>query len=584
MGSEGATGGGTSVDRRRWVVVARIVACVLACAAGWPAIAAAEPSIEIISWPEYGTWGSVSGRVSGVDFATHHVAAYIQVEGGGWWTKPTFENLTVPIASDGTFSINVTTYWLDAYATIHAVVLLSEAIPPPEARGSGAFPQHPGFLDTALRHRHGPTVEFAGRTWAVKEAPAPAQVGPGANSFSADPSDVWVDGDGLHLTVRHRDDRWWSTEVFLAESLGYGTYAFQTNSRVDNLDIHVTFGAFTWDPFGQNAAGGSPHREIDFEDSRWGDPAAPNSQMVVQPFDVAGNLHRYVLPDQSVDPALTRFFTWEPDQIEFVTLGGHHAPFDYPESAVIERWVYRHDPDSGHFVPPAGDEAFRFNLWLNNPGSDGSPSPGPASGTDTEVVVNDFAFTPALIWESATGAWADAHWQGRLDLTVPAGGEVMVVRSGRVEMNDDRTGAAGAASLGLRGGLVYVSGTGQLEITGSVRVDEGAALAVDGTLAAGEVVIAPAGVLSGSGTIDAPTVTIGGVLSPGGSNGSLGKMTIDGSLTLGGGGGGGGLTFQSVTSGGSDAVLVPEPGASAMLAVLGLWLTLAATIRCRRTA
>ena len=41
---------------------------------------------------------------------------------------------------------------------------------------------------------------------------------------------------------------------------------------------NAVFGAFTWDPYGDDAAvSGWPYREIDIEFSRWGSPAALNS-------------------------------------------------------------------------------------------------------------------------------------------------------------------------------------------------------------------------------------------------------------------------------------------------------------------
>ena len=145
----------------------------------------------------------------------------------------------------------------------------------------------------------------------------------------------------------------------------------------------------------------------------------------------------------------------------------------------------------------------------------------------------------------------------------------MVVRSGHVEVSDDRTGAAGAASLGLRGGEVHVSTTGQLEITGFARVDGEAHLTVDGTLAAAEVIVAPGGVLSGSGTIQAATVTIGGVLSPGASNGVFGALAVPGGATA------DAAVFVpagGTLGGGAVAAHVPEPGTWALLlvAMLGL--------------
>ena len=125
------------------------------------------------------------------------------------------------------------------------------------------------------------SLQFAGRTWNIKQANTP--VGPGPNRFSDSPSDVWSDQDGLHLSIHQTGPFWYSTEVILDDSLGYGTYLFQTDSRQDVLDTNAVFGAFTWDPFGGSPIPGDPNREIDFEDSRFGNPLDPTNSQVVVP-------------------------------------------------------------------------------------------------------------------------------------------------------------------------------------------------------------------------------------------------------------------------------------------------------------
>jgi hypothetical protein len=204
---------------------------------------------------------------------------------------------------------------------------------------------------------------------------------------------VYVDAAGhLHLWIRDddKDGVYTCSEVILLDRLGYGTYSFQTNSRLDVLDIYVTFAGFTWDPYGDDdAVPDAPNRELDVEDSSWGNPGDPdNAQFAVQPTDVPGNWRRYLIPDLTGDAALTRFFTWEPCRVRFVALRGHHSPFDFPDGSLIHEWTYTQDPTIGHFVPTEGRAAFRLNLWLNHP--DGAP----ASGEPIEVVITDFSFWP----------------------------------------------------------------------------------------------------------------------------------------------------------------------------------------------
>lgn len=232
---------------------------------------------------------------------------------------------------------------------------------------------------------HGREVQFADRTWNVKRSTG--LVGPGPNRFSDAPEDVWVDAAGLHLTIHKYGANWYSTEVILNESLGYGTYMFQTTSRQDILNANATFGAFTWDPFGGDVIPNNPNREIDFEDGRWSNPSSrTNSQVVVQPYTVNGNLQRLTIPGLSADAKLTRFFTWSPDKIEFFSLRGHHSPTDFPAEAVFHHFTYLAN-GTNHLIPTPGRENFRFNLWLFR----GSP---PVGEQPVEAVISDFAFLP----------------------------------------------------------------------------------------------------------------------------------------------------------------------------------------------
>lgn len=366
-------------------------ATLLACLALCPLATARAQTIQVDTVPPYATLGSITGTVTGVDFATHHVASYIHIEGSGWWTKPTSLAPTVPIDGSGGFSADVGTGGLeslDSRAVIFCAALLPDSVTPPEAAGDVRVPASLSPLALDCRERYGRTLSFAGRSWAVKEAPIPAC--PGPNRFSDRSEDVFVDAQGLHLRVALHDGQWWSSEVILLDRLGHGIYAIQTDSRSDILDPNVTFGIFTWDPYGDDDSIPTwPSREIDFEDRRGDDPLDPhNAQMVVQPYAVTGNLRRYTIPDLSSDGRLTRIFDWRADFIDFVAVLGHHTPNAFAPGDVIDEWRYLHDPQESQLVPPAGRESLRLNLWLNGGSS------APASGSSVEVVVSDVRFIP----------------------------------------------------------------------------------------------------------------------------------------------------------------------------------------------
>ncbi len=356
--------------------------------------------ISIDGVPPHGSSGQITGNVFGVDPATHSVAAYLNIEGSGWWTKPNFGMPTVPINIDGTFEVNIGFDGLDEYASTYVVSVVPNGHTPPQMNGSSSLDLGGSSIVSNYEQRYGTNLNFAGYDWGVKEVPA--MVGPGGNYFSASSQDVWVDGDGLHLTIQKHGNLWFSTEVVLPEVLGYGTYMFQTTSRQDLLDANATFGAFTWDNFGDDGSKPNwPFREIDFEDSRWGNPSSPtNSQAVVQPYFTSGAVQAFALPDLSTDADLTRFFRWSPGKVEFFTLLGHHQPDDFPESAIIDHSVIEDNPTTGLKVPEPGRENFRFNLWLNN-------NSGTLSGQSAEVVINDFQYAPY---------WAgDFDFNGKVD-------------------------------------------------------------------------------------------------------------------------------------------------------------------------
>ena len=244
--------------------------------------------IEYLSIPPYGSNDKLIGRVSTVNPEDFRVAVYIYVS--GWWTKPFWNQPLVPINPDGTWSCDVTTAGhSDTTATgiIAFLVPQGDSVP----LGSGQ-----PCLDAQLfrnpsvevpRDVIGNSVTFADYEWSVKESTEP--VGPGPCVFNADPSHVWVDGEGLHLSIKNQGDHWTCSEVIARLSPGYGTYIFTIESVVA-LDRNIVLGLFLWD----SSAAQYHYREMDFEFSQWGDPEADNAQTVVVPMVSAFRQWRYM--------------------------------------------------------------------------------------------------------------------------------------------------------------------------------------------------------------------------------------------------------------------------------------------------
>ena len=115
------------------------------------------------------------------------------------------------------------------------------------------------------------------------------QFQPGPNYWSNDPSVVNVAADGLHLKITKINNNWQCGEVYLLQSLGYGTYTVQINSRLDQLDTNtVAAPLFIY---------ADTSHELDNEYSGSGGliPTPNNAQFVAQPYTVPGNITRYTV-------------------------------------------------------------------------------------------------------------------------------------------------------------------------------------------------------------------------------------------------------------------------------------------------
>ncbi|HEY2383626.1 MAG TPA: FG-GAP-like repeat-containing protein [Terriglobia bacterium] len=88
--------------------------------------------------PPYGSADPLDVKVTGIHPADYVLATYIQVF-GGWWTKPTFDQPTVPINPDGTVQVAIDTGGSDQLATDIAVFLIPAGCTPPKV-GNGALP------------------------------------------------------------------------------------------------------------------------------------------------------------------------------------------------------------------------------------------------------------------------------------------------------------------------------------------------------------------------------------------------------------------------------------------------------------
>lgn len=342
-----------------------------------PTIALTDPL------PAFGSFSVLRGQAFNVDPSKFQVAVLIFISGLGWFSKPTCAQLYVPLAADGTWSANVTTGGVDPTATAFAAYL----VPLPanfnySCTLSGGGP--PSVLDQnaaarVIRQRPNPNeriINFAGYTWGVKSNSVP--LGPGPNNFSDSTQNVFVDAQGaLHLRITNVNGNFFAAEIYSKQPVGYGTYSFDVISSLDTLDSNLVAGFFTWT---ENPA--FSHREIDFEASRFNQPADPtNAQFVVQPFNVSGNRQRFTIPSGLTES--TYGFHWAPSAVSFQAVRGSVLnPAD--TSLIISQFTVPAPP------VPAPDEQVRMNLWIFNP-------PAPNNGQPAEVIVRNFQYVPDTV-------------------------------------------------------------------------------------------------------------------------------------------------------------------------------------------
>jgi hypothetical protein len=397
----------------------------------------ANPSFELggsggavfAGWNQFGvigsstdaTHGSVAARVTGPDYGGWDVSGYWQrldSSPGERWAASVngWHTATNPLTGQSKAILNIE--WRDAGENLisyesHAVADAStppdeiqefyvESAPAPSGTASARLllgvlqaPTEPipdFYYDLAAFDNLGPptldeiqwndfpggrTIGFSGRTWRVK---GPGYYGPGPSLFCDDAGCIWVDGDDrLHMTIKNISGSWYSTEVALQESLGYGDYIFTTIGRLDDLDSTAVLGLFIWQ-YGRCYDPGrmwwNPYNEIDIEFSRWGDPGNDLGQFVAQPWDYPGNMSRFDAAF-SEGELTSHAFLWLSDRVEFRSWRG--GPWDETPGNLIHTWTY-----TGPHIPRPEQPRVHINLWQFG---------GPPSA-DQEVVLDEFTFVP----------------------------------------------------------------------------------------------------------------------------------------------------------------------------------------------
>lgn len=383
-----------SIHSLRIAAAALLMVCVSTLA---PVHAESGPRLAITQIPTFKQrYAYLRGTVSGVNVADYYVAAFIMIPGRGWYSKPYCSEAgrVVPINPDGTWSVYTYTGGdgsMDNLCTmVEAYLIPKSSYPacyPSCTADAKCVPESVVAASAASDRALCPgqrTISWSGYDWHVRTSQGGGNIGQVmhvGNYFFDSTDNVWVDAQGkLHIKITYANGRWNCAWLASADRLGYGTYRFYCDSRLDNLDKYVTLGLFAWSDF----ACVTGNREIDFEFSTWGDSILPNNaQYVIQPYWVSGNILRYPMTSAATS---THTFTWKPGSVSFNSVEGHCVP---PATCTqIKQWEFTRSEG----VPASADERVNLNLWLNN--STYEAVPGPSSGQPVEVVISRFEFIP----------------------------------------------------------------------------------------------------------------------------------------------------------------------------------------------
>ncbi|HEY8671014.1 MAG TPA: hypothetical protein VIL63_09255, partial [Terriglobales bacterium] len=174
------------------------------------------------------------------------------------------------------------------------------------------------------------------------------------------------------MKLTQRNGKWYCSEVYLPQSLGFGLYQFSVVGRVDALDPNVVLGLFNYlGPDGAN--------EIDIEFAHWGDPASPIDNYTVYPAELGINPTSRSFPFKlSGVGNSTHTFNWTPTIILFQSFRGASGN---PSVS----WLFR--PRDAQSRIPQIPLPVHINLWLFQ-------GLAPVNGQEVELIVRSFTFTP----------------------------------------------------------------------------------------------------------------------------------------------------------------------------------------------
>lgn len=199
------------------------------------------------------------------------------------------------------------------------------------------------------------TINWKQRTWNVSERVG----GPNGNTFKA--NNVSIDANGnLVLKITKQGGIWTAAEVFLPQSLGYGTYRYVLASPI-KYEKNTVAAGFTY---------ADDSNELDIEFSYWGGTTT-NVGFTVQPSPyTSANNQKFTVPEGIAGYVCSIVF-----------LPNRNITFTITDANgnTLKSWKY-----TGSFTPKQNQPWF-FNLWLQG---------NKQLNSEQVMAISDFSFTP----------------------------------------------------------------------------------------------------------------------------------------------------------------------------------------------
>ena len=213
------------------------------------------------------------------------------------------------------------------------------------------------------------TIRWSGYTWTVTNGAMA-----GGNTASA--SNVFVDSDGrLHLKIVKSGSKWTTAELFTNDKLGFGTYQWQIEGRLDKLNKNVVLGLF---PYGPKAGlGKDGENEIDIEFSQFGSIFKDPGNWTI--YSASGKKKTHSFDFSLSGTYTTSRFNWSSSEIAFSLFGGFQKSSSNSNS--LKSWKYAPSKPADYI--PQKALPLGMNLWLYE-------SKPPTDGKNVEIIIHSF--------------------------------------------------------------------------------------------------------------------------------------------------------------------------------------------------